>query len=351
MINSIRVGSKKVGENEPVYIIAEAGVNHNGSIEKAKKLIDIALKIKADAIKFQTFNTDKLLLKNAEKPEYQKKQDIKESQYNMLKKLELTKNDHFILNDYARDNNIDFLSTPYDYNSVDFLVSLGVSAIKLSSIEIVNHPFIDYVISKKIPIILSNGLSTEGEIKDVIELFKKRNSLGNLVLLHCHFNYPTKYENVNLRVMSSLREKYGILVGFSDHTPDLLAPIVATAMGASVIEKHFTLDNTLPGPDHSSSLNPNNFEKMIKKIRDAETILGSSIRKRTEAENQNLISRRSIIIRNDMLEGQIITEDNLIAMRPGDGVWPTYENYEKIIGKKVKHFVKKNTKFSWDMIQ
>ena len=352
-MTKVKIEDKLVGVEEPVFIVAEAGVNHNGSVKLAKKLIDAAVGAKADAVKFQTFKTENLLLKTAGKPEYQTKNvDPNISQYEMLKKLELNEAQHRELYDYAKDNNIIFLSTPYDEESVELLERLGVKAYKLSSIEIVNHPFIEYVAKKNKPMVMSTGLSTMEEIRRAVEVVEKAGYKHNLILLHCHFNYPTDYEDVNLKVMPLLAEKFNVLVGFSDHTRGIIAPVVAVSLGANVIEKHITTDKMLPGPDHSASLEPEEFKGMVSGIRTAEKIIGTSLERiPSKAELSNIISRKSIVARKEIAKGDVLTQDVLCAKRPGTGIYPTYANISKIVGKKARCVIEKDTLITWEMIE
>jgi len=352
-MKKIKIDGRLLGEGEPCFIIAEAGVNHNGSVKLAKRLIEAAVDAKADAVKFQTFKAENLLLKMAAKPEYQRKtSDSNMSQYEMLLNLELNEAQHRELYDYTQDNNIIFLSTPYDEESVELLERLGVSAFKLSSIEIVNHPFIEYVAKKNKPVIMSTGLSTMEEIREAVEVVEKAGGKHNLILLHCHFNYPTKYDDVNLKVMPLLGEKFNVLVGFSDHTTGIIAPVVAVSLGANVIEKHITIDKTLPGPDHSASLEPEEFKEMVSSIRTAEKIIGTSLERiPSKAELSNIISRKSIVAGKEIAKGDVLTQDVLCAKRPGTGIYPTYANISKIVGKKARCAIKKDTLIAWEMIE
>ncbi len=352
-MKKIKIDRRLLGEGEPCFIIAEAGVNHNGSVRLAKKLIDAAVDAKADAVKFQTFRTENLVLRTAGKPEYQRKTgDPNVSQYEMLLNLELNEAQHRELYDYAKDNNIIFLSTPYDEDSVELLERLGVGAFKLSSIEIVNHPFIEYVAKKNKPVIMSTGLSTMGEIREAVEVVEKAGCKHNLILLHCHFNYPTEYEDTNLKVLPLLGEKFSVLVGFSDHTKGIIAPIVATSLGARVLEKHITIDKMLPGPDHLTSLNPEEFKEMVSAIRIAEKIVGRSFERiPSKSELSNIISRKSIVAKKEIAREDVLTQDVLCAKRPGTGIYPTYANLSKIVGRKARRAIKKDTLITWDMIE
>ena len=348
----IKIEKKRIGDGEPVFVIAEVGVNHNGDIRLAKRLIDAAKTAGADAVKFQTFSPENLLLKNAAKPKYQiRNTNPSLSQYRMLEKLALSEKDHVELYRYAKKRNIIFLSTPYDNESIDLLERIGVAAYKLSSIEIVNHPIIEYAVKKGMPVILSTGLATMEEVASAVDVVADAGYLRNLVLLQCHFNYPTASEDVNLRVMTTLAQKFGVHVGFSDHTVDNIASIAAAALGARVIEKHLTLSKAMPGPDHRASLELNEFESMVKAIRDVEKILGSADKKPTNAELGNMVSRKSVATVKYISKGEAITKESLCAKRPGSGILPTYENLSKIIGKKTTCDIAKDSLIAWEMIR
>jgi len=262
-----KIGDKLIGEEEPCFIIAEAGVNHNGSIELAKKLIDAAKDAGADAVKFQTFKTENVVVKDAQKAEYQKETTGEGSQYEMIKKLELTEEDFRELADYAKEKDIMFLSSPFDKESVDLLNELDVPAFKVGSGEITNLPLLRYIAKKEKPIILSTGMSTLGEIEEALDVIRSE-GVEDIILLHCVSNYPARIEDVNLRALGTLKQAFKLPVGFSDHTLGITAPIAAVALGACVIEKHFTLDRNLPGPDHKASLEPEELKEMAKAIRE-----------------------------------------------------------------------------------
>jgi len=271
MKKKIKIANKLIGNGEPVFIIAEAGVNHNGNINLAKKLIDIAKKAGADAVKFQTWLTEEIVTKDAEGAEYQMKTaNAKETQYEMLKKLELSQNDFRELKKYADKKKIIFLSTPDEEKSADFLFKLDVPAFKIGSGEVTNLPYLKHIAKKKKPIILSTGTATLNEVKEAVNTIKKAGN-DKIVLLHCTTNYPCPLEEVNLRAMSTLKKEFALPVGHSDHTLGIIVPIMATTLGATVIEKHFTLDKNLPGPDHKASLEPNELREMVKIIRDTES--------------------------------------------------------------------------------
>lgn len=349
-MKKIKIADRLIGEDEPCFIIAEAGVNHNGDVNLAKKLIDVARKAGADAVKFQTFKAEEVVTQSAEKAGYQKKTtSLEESQYDMLKKLELSEGAHFELKDYADSQGIMFLSTPYDKESADFLVRLGVSALKISSADITNHPLLSHIAAKNLPIILSTGMSTLGEVEDAIEVIT---STGNeqLILLHCNFNYPARMEDVNLRAMNTLKQAFGFAVGYSDHTMGIEVSLSAVALGAVVIEKHFTLDRNLPGPDHRASLEPAELKDMVAKIRNIEHALGSSVKQPSGEEIQNRqICRRSIVATRDIPRGVVITDDMLDTKRPGTGIPPKYVT--DLVGRKAVSTIKKDELITWDKVR
>jgi len=328
-------------DTDRIFIIAEAGVNHNGSIELARQLIDVAVEAGADAVKFQTFIAEDVVSTDAPKAEYQKQTtDSSESQFDMIKKLELSKEDHQELIKYAKQKNIMFLSTPFDEGSVDMLVELGLPLIKISSGEITNHPFLKYIAKKGLPIILSTGMSTLDEVAEAVSVIKKA-GCENLTLLHCTSNYPARVEDCNLLAMKTMADAFDVPVGYSDHTRGIYVPLAATAMGACVIEKHFTLDRTLPGPDHKASLEPAELEEMVRGIRLVEKALGSSVKAPVESELEvRDVARRSIVAKVDIPAGTVITEDILAFKRPGTGVSP--KDVSKLLGSKTKHNIKKD---------
>ncbi len=345
----IKIGKRLIGEKKPCFIIAEAGVNHNGDIRLAKKLIDVAKKSGADAVKFQTFIAEKIVTKNASKANYQKRTTgTRESQYQMLKKLELAQDDFLKLKKYADSKNILFLSTPYDKGSVEFLYKIGALAFKISSADITNFPLLTTVAKKKIPIILSTGMSTIKEIRETVNLVKKEGN-NQLVLLHCNFNYPAKIGEVNLRAMRSLEKNFKVPVGYSDHTEGIEVAVAAVALGACVIEKHFTLNKNLAGPDHKASIEPKEFKEMVRQIRNIEKALGSEKKFPTKSEIPNRkVSRRSIVAVKNIKKGEIIVPDMISVKRPGTGIPPSHFN--EIIGKRVRIDIKVDTLVKWSQI-
>ncbi len=315
-----------------VYIIAEAGVNHNGDVNLAKQMILEAKKAGADAVKFQTFTSENLVSLFAPKADYQKQTtDQAESQLEMLQKLELSYEHFTLLSHYAKEVGIEFLSTPFDHDSIDFLITLGMPLWKIPSGEITNKPYLMKIARTKKPIILSTGMSTMQEIGEALEVYFGYD-LKCITLLHCNTEYPTPYQDVNLRAMRSLREAFGVNIGYSDHTKGIEIPIAAVAVGACVIEKHFTLDQTMPGPDHKASLEPTELTAMVNAIRNVEQAMGSSIKQPSPSEFKNrAIARKSIVANRDIRKGEIFTEDNLTVKRPGDGISPM--KWDKVLGK------------------
>ncbi len=344
----INIEGRKVGNDQPVFIIAEAGVNHNGNLELAKKLIDAAVDAGADSIKFQTFIAEELVSKDAPKAKYQMQTtDAFESQLDMIKKLELSREDHIKLIRYAK-NKILLMSTPFDNKSVDLLIELGVPAIKISSGEITNHPFLSYIAEKGLPVILSTGMSTLEEVREAVSVIRDAGCV-DLILLHCTSNYPAHAEDCNLKAMRTMADEFKVPVGYSDHTTGILVPIAAVAMGACVIEKHFTLDKNLPGPDHKASLDPNEFKEMVYGIRMVEKALGSNIKAPMESEfNIRDIARKSIVAKMDIPAGTMITKDLLAFKRPGTGIAPKYANM--VIGKITKQNINKDEMIKIDTL-
>ena len=345
-----KMSFKNIDCQKKVFIIAEAGVNHNGSIALAKQLIDVAAEAGADAVKFQTFVAEEVVSNDAPKAEYQKQTtDPSESQLDMIKKLELSKEEHQELMNYAKIKNIMFLSTPFDKRSVDMLVELGVPLIKISSGEITNHPFLKYIAKKGLPIILSTGMSTLEEVGDSISVIKGA-GCTNLTLLHCTSNYPARVEDCNLLAMKTIAHTFDFPVGYSDHTPGIYVPLAATAMGACVIEKHFTLDKNLPGPDHMASLEPDELEEMVRGIRLVEKALGSPVKAPVESELEvRDVARKSIVAKVDISAGTVIIEDMLAYKRPDVGVSP--KDVDQIIGQVPISEIKKDSLINFEMFE
>ena len=317
-----------------VFIIAEAGVNHNGSIELAKQLIDVAVEAGVDAVKFQTFKAEKLVSKNAQKAKYQKENmsDSDDSQFNMLKKLELDTDTHKELIDYCNSKNIMFLSTPFDHDSIDLLNDLKLPIFKIPSGEITNLPYLRHIGSLQKKVILSTGMADMGEIEDTLDVLVKAGTLKeNITVLHANTMYPTPMEDVNLRAMMTIGNTFDVAYGYSDHTLGIEVDIAAVAMGASCIEKHFTLDKTMEGPDHKASLEPIELIKMVKSIRNIELALGSRVKKPSRSETPNIeVARKSIVANCSIKKGEKLSENNLAIKRPGNGISPM--RWDEIVG-------------------
>ncbi|MBF0483577.1 MAG: N-acetylneuraminate synthase [Candidatus Omnitrophica bacterium] len=322
-----------------VLIIAEAGVNHNGDVVLAKKLIDAAVESGADMVKFQTFQTELNISKNAPKAAYQIFQENTESQYDMIKKLELSQNDFKDLFEYAKEKSIQFCSTPDDLASVDFLDSIGLAVFKIGSGEITNLPLLRRVGSKKKNVILSTGLSTMDEVRTALDiLINAGTDKNNICLLHCTSEYPAPLSSVNLKAMVAMRETLGVRVGYSDHTLGCEAAVVAVALGAEVIEKHLTLDRTMKGPDHQASCEPQELKELVRVVRGVEECLGSGVKQAANVELKNIaVIRRSIVAARPIRKGQIISEQDILAKRPGTGLSPMV--WDTVVGTKaVKDF-------------
>jgi N,N'-diacetyllegionaminate synthase len=316
-----------------VFIIAEAGVNHNGSTELAKKLIDAASVAGADAVKFQTFKAEKLVSKNAQKAEYQKQTtDKAESQFDMIKKLELDEATHHELMAYCKTKNIIFLSTPFDHDSIELLDTLGLEIFKIPSGEITNLPYLRHIGKLGKRVILSTGMTDIGEIEDALDiLIDAGTKKENITVLHANTMYPTPMEDVNLKAMVTIGKTFDIAYGYSDHTLGIEVDIAAVAMGASCIEKHFTLDCAMEGPDHKASLEPDELKAMVKAIRNIEIALGSSVKKPSKSEIPNMqVARKSIVANKSIKKGELFTQDNLAVKRPGNGISPM--RWDEVIG-------------------
>lgn len=316
------------------FIIAEAGVNHNGSIELAKKLIDKALWAGVDAVKFQTFTADKLASKSAQKADYQNKKTSEKSQYEMLKKLELKTKDFQLLKDYCDQKGIKFMSSAFDLDSIDLLNEIGLDIWKIPSGEITNYPYLKKIAELNQKIIMSTGMANLSEIESALDLLKE-NGATDISVLHCNTEYPTPMRDVNLRAMLTIKQAFKVDVGYSDHTNGIEIPTAAVALGAEIIEKHFTLDNSMEGPDHKASLEPEELKNMVKAIRNVEKALGNGIKKPSRSESKNKdIARKSIVAAKDIEKRELFTQNNLTIKRPGDGINPM--QWPNILGKKAK---------------
>ena len=332
-------------------IIAEAGVNHNGDINTAKRLIDVAADAGVDYVKFQTFKANRLVSPSAKKAKYQFENDSSKdnSQLNMLKKLELSDSDHKELISYCKSKNINFFSTAFDEEGVSYLFSLNFEMFKIPSGELTNYPYLRAIAQTALPVILSTGMANLEEIeKSINVLVSHGTKKGEITVLHCNTEYPTPMLDVNLKAMLKIKEKLGVSIGYSDHTLGIEVTIAAVAMGAEVIEKHFTLDRNMKGPDHKASLEPNELKEMVIAIRNIEmAISGNGIKEPSLSEKKNIhIARKSIHLSKDLSSGSIITEKDIISLRPGDGICAM--NWEKVIGQKVNTDLEKFSKLTWE---
>ncbi len=315
-----------------MIVIAEAGVNHNGSLKRAFEMVDAAKDAGADYVKFQTFKAERLVTHSAATAEYQQENCQATSQLEMLRALELSFDDFRLLADYCRERGIGFLSTPFDEESIDFLASLGMDYMKIPSGEITNLPYLRRIAATGIPAIISTGMSTMKEIGEALDVFY-RAGYGHsaLTLLHCTTEYPAPLQDVNLRAMVTIGREFGVRYGYSDHTEGIDIPLGATALGASVIEKHFTLSRELPGPDHVASLEPDELREMIAGIRRIGIALGDGVKRVTASESKNLgVARKSIVAARPIREGEVFTEENLTVKRPGTGLSPML--WDSVIG-------------------
>ena len=321
-----------------VIIIAEAGVNHNGSLEIAKLLVDKAVEAGTDIIKFQTFKSEKLVSKSAKQAEYQQKNIGKQggSQLDMLKSLELSEDEHRELLDYCKKNGIRFLSTAFDMDSIEFLHSLNLGLWKIPSGEVTNYPYLRKIAQYHEPVILSTGMCEMSDIEVAIKVLVENGlSVDQITVLHCNTEYPTPFKDVNLKAMLTIGDKFGVKIGYSDHTMGIEVPIAAGALGATIIEKHFTLDKKMEGPDHKASLEPDELKAMVTAIRNIELAFGTGHKSITESERKNLeAARKSIVASRQIKKGELFTEENLTVKRPGNGISPM--RWDEVIGQIAK---------------
>ncbi|OIO06322.1 MAG: N-acetylneuraminate synthase [Elusimicrobia bacterium CG1_02_63_36] len=318
-----------------ILIIAEAGVNHNGDLSTAERLVAAAVEAGADAVKFQTFDPDALAVEGADKAAYQKETTAPdESQREMLRRLRLSDKDHEALRDRCREAGVEFLSSPFDERSADMLEALGVSRLKLGSGELTNKPLLEHVARKKLPLLLSTGMSTLGEVAEAVTWYHEAGG-SELTLLHCVSQYPAPPEQTNLRAMDALRDRFGLPVGFSDHSTGLAIPIAAAARGARVIEKHFTLDKTLPGPDHRASIEPADFAAMVRGIREVESALGDGVKQPAPCEaDTRIAARKSLVAARPLTAGRKLARTDIAVKRPGTGAPP--KDLEQFLGRELK---------------
>lgn len=335
MTNHLNIAGHKIGPGHPVFIIAEAGVNHNGSLARAKELVDVAAAANVDAVKFQTFKTENVISSSAPKAAYQKETTgATESQLEMVKKLEITFDAFRELEAYCKERGVMFLSTPFDNDSVDLLTELHVPAYKVPSGEITNDPLLSYIACKGQPIIMSTGMATMGEVEAALKVIY---SVGNrqVALLHCVSNYPANPSDANLRAMHTMELAFGVPIGFSDHTLGVEVSLAAVALGACIIEKHFTLDKNLPGPDHRASLDPVELKVMVVGIRKIEAALGNGYKEPATNERDTAsVARRSVVAACRISAGTILTEQMLMCKRPGTGLPPRM--IPMIVGRRIR---------------
>ena len=340
------VSGKKLQEPKRIFIIAEAGVNHNGSLKRAKQLIDRAAAAGVDAIKFQTFKAAALVSRYAEKAKYQRAlTGTAQSHLEMIRGLELDLDDHRQLLKHCREKKILFLSSPFDESSVDLLVTLNLPLIKIPSGEITNLPFLEYIGRKRKPLILSTGMCTLGEVERALQVIFAAGG-SKITLLHCVTEYPAPYGEINLRAMETMRRAFGLPVGYSDHSPGIEISVAAAALGAEVIEKHFTLDRGLPGPDHRASLEPDELGAMVRAIRNVEAALGDGLKVPAESEVKNIvIARKSLVAAEEIAQGERITSRKVTLKRPGSGIQPA--ELDRVWGRRAKHALKVDEVISW----
>ena len=343
------IGKRAVGPELPCLVIAEAGVNHNGDVEMALRLVDAAVEARADVVKFQTFNSEEVVTPFAPKADYQlQNTGTSESQLDMIKKLELPDDAFRAIQAHCRKRGIMFLSTPFDHRSADLLEEMGVEAFKIPSGEITNHPFLAHIARKRKPLIVSTGMSNLEEVAAALDVI---HDAGNteLVLLHCVSNYPASPDNVNLRAMKTLEERFNVPVGYSDHTQGIAIPLGAAAVGACVVEKHFTLDRKLPGPDHRASLEPLELAAMVQGIRDVQSALGDGVKRPVAEELATAaVARRSLIAAHDLQAGTLLTESMVAIRRPGTGLPPS--DLPRILGRRLKQDLAAGHLFTLEML-
>ncbi|MCL2116402.1 MAG: N-acetylneuraminate synthase [Methanobrevibacter sp.] len=342
----VEFGNVCIGDGEKIFIIAEIGVNHNGDINLAKKMIKEAAKSGANAVKFQTFITEDMITKNTKKAKYQEKNSKGSSQAEMIKKLELSKDDFFELSNYARSNNVLFLSSPFDIKSVDLLDKLDVPGFKIGSGELNNFELLEYIEKKGKPIIISTGMSTLEEIQETYNFIKNKDQL---IILHCITGYPSKFEDANLKFITTLKEKFEVPIGFSDHSLGIELAIASVGLDVCVIEKHFTIDKTLDGPDHKASLEPQDFKAMVDAIRNVEIAMGDGERTMCESELEiKKVARKSIVAAVDIPKGSILNKKMLAIKRPGTGIEPKY--LKSLIDKKTTVDIRKDDLIKYDFL-
>lgn len=347
-MKDIRIENKKIGKNQPTFVIAEAGSNHNRDLNQAKRLIEIAAESEADAVKFQTYSAETLYSKKTVTPDYLEGKMEQKSVWQLIKDIELPREWQGELADYSRSHDLIFLSTPFDFQAIKELEELNISAYKIASFEIVDLPFLKEIAKTNKPIILSTGMASLGDIEDATNAIREIADIP-IALLHCAINYPPAFEDLNLRAIKTLEKTFQLPIGYSDHTMSINIPSICVALGACIIEKHFTLDRSLKGPDHKFALEPDELKQMVKNIRETELALGSPKKILTESEkNMYRLGRRSIIAKMPIPKGKMIEASDLIIKRPGYGISPKFLNI--IIGKTAKTNINEDDIITWDMI-
>jgi sialic acid synthase SpsE len=344
----VRIGDRAVGAGQPVYVIAEAGSNHDRDFDQARRLIDVATEAGADAVKFQTFRADAIV---AETPTRAKYLDgilpPGQTMSELFRTLELPREWHAGLKEHAESRGLDFLSTPFDHEAVDLLDELGVKAFKVASYELWHLPLIRDVASRGKPLICSTGMASLADVQAAVDVVHETGNEG-LILLHCVVNYPPPFGDLNLRAIETMRRAFGVPVGWSDHTPGWTAPVVATALGAAVIEKHFTTDRSRPGPDHRFALEPDELAQMVRAIRDAEAALGDGVKRRAPAEDDLYVTaRRSLFAARRIDAGRVIELDDIAVLRPGTGL--EVGDLEKVVGRTARRTIERHEPLSWDL--
>ncbi len=351
MINPVQIGNHMIGPGNSCFIIAEAGVNHNGDIKLAHQLIDTAIKAGANAVKFQSFITEELVTAKTLKAEYQIKTTGGNSgQYQMLKSLEMSAGNHAELKDHCDQTCIFYLCTPYDNISVDMLDKIDISAFKIAATDTTNIPFLRYIASKGRPVILSTGMSDLGQVECAVTLLNNSGLKDKIVILQCTSEYPVPIDEINLRAITTMQHAFGCPVGFSDHTEGSDAGPWSVAIGSCVVEKHFTLDRNMAGPDHRASLEPDEFSDMVKKIRQIERSLGDGLKRIMPSEQKNkLLMQKSLVARKTIKAGEAITPDSLTCKRPGTGLSPAF--YDQVVGKKTDRDIEENEMLTLSSIE
>jgi N,N'-diacetyllegionaminate synthase len=345
--SNVVIGDRRVGES--VFIIAEAGVNHNGSLKRAIRMVDEAALAGADAVKFQTFITEQLVSSEAPKAEYQRKRVPGITQLNMLKRLELGPQDFAAIAERSRKRRIIMLSSAFDEDSADLLEKLGVPAYKIGSGELTNLPLLEHIAKKGKPVLLSTGMATLEEIQEALSAIRTQGN-DQIVVLHCVSSYPSQPQDSNLRVMQVLRDRFAVPVGFSDHSEGVEVALAAAALGAVVIEKHFTLSRKLPGPDQRASLEPSEFRKLVEGIRVVEQALGKSVKEPTSEElKMRLVARRSLVASVNIQKGQVFSRQMVAVKRPGTGIPP--KEIGKIVGKRAARNIRRDRVLRWEMVE